>query len=76
MNLRELVELTIDKALEYIVESDHEIFLEELVNSAVTEGMDREELYGINDELDDYLKIGDGDHDDADESELYGRSDY
>lgn len=72
MNLRELVELTIDKALEYIVESDHEIFLEELVNEAVTQGMDREELYGINDELDDYLKL-DEDHEDEvdDEAELY-----
>lgn len=65
MNLRELVELTIDKALEYIVESDHESFLEELVNTAVIEGMDREDLYGINDELDDYLKL-DEDHEEED----------
>lgn len=61
MNLRELVELTIEKALEYIVESDHEGFFEELVDAAVMEGMDREDLYGINDELDEYLKIDDTD---------------
>lgn len=61
MNLRELVELTIEKALQYIVESDHEGFFEELVDAAVMEGMDREDLYGINDELDEYLKIDDTD---------------
>lgn len=66
MNLRELVELTIEKALEYIVESDHEGFFEELVDAAVMEGMDREDLYGINDELDEYLKIDDTDEEEED----------
>jgi hypothetical protein len=66
MNLRELVELTIDKALEYIVEADHEIFLEELVDTAVNEGMDREELFGINSELDEYLKVQEDEEEDGD----------
>lgn len=66
MNLRELVDLTMAKALEYIVESDHEGFFEELVDAAVMEGMDREDLYGINDELDQYLKIDDPEADEDD----------
>lgn len=70
MNLRELVELTIEKALEYIVESDHEGFFEELVDGAVMEGMDREDLYGINDQLDEYLKI-DGSEGEEDEGDSY-----
>lgn len=70
MNLRELVNLTMAKALEYIVESDHEGFFEELVDIAVMEGMDREDLYGINDELDEYLKIDDQE-DEEDEGEPY-----
>ncbi len=70
MNLRELVNLTMATALDYIVDSDHEGFFEELVDAAVMEGMDREDLYGISDELDAYLKIDDQDEDE-DEGEPY-----
>lgn len=69
MNLRELVDLSISKALEYIVDSDHEGFLEELVNSAVIEGMDREDLFGINDELDEYLKLDEDEDEEEDNVE-------
>lgn len=69
MNLRELVDLAISKALEYIVDSDHEGFLEELVNSAVIEGMDREDLFGINDELDEYLKLDEDEDEEEDNVE-------
>lgn len=68
MNLKELVDLTITKALEYIVDSDHDGFFEELVDAAVMEGMDREDLYGLNDKLDEFLNI-DLDETEDDDSE-------
>ncbi|MCK9529391.1 MAG: hypothetical protein M0R77_02310 [Gammaproteobacteria bacterium] len=71
MNLRELVDLAITKALEYIVESDHEGFFEEMVDAAVMDGMDREDLYGINDQLDEYLKIDDSEDDEEDDDLPY-----
>ena len=43
MNLREVVDSTISKALEYISNSDHEGFFEELVDSLVMGGTDRDD---------------------------------
>ena len=64
MNLRELIDLTINKSLEYIVESDHDSFLEELVDDANAEGIDSKELYGINDALDAFLSKNNDEEDD------------
>ena len=73
MNLNEIVEITISKALEYVVEADHESFFEEIVDAVVMSGMDREDLFGLNKHLDTYLKVSDDE--DADESD-YGAGHY
>lgn len=76
MNLRELTQLIIDKALEYVDDSDHESYFEELVDAAVMAGMDREDLYGINSQFDKFLKIGDEPDDDDEDSDAYRELEY
>lgn len=71
MNLREIIDLTINTAMEYIVDSDHESFFEEIVDSAVMGGLDRDELYGLNKELDKHLNLDEVDDEEDEDNGNY-----